>query len=535
MKVIDAPVSRLTVAGETADPRQDLVQRVASSTTFGKSPRLRAFLLHVCQCALDNQPEAATEQQIGIHVFGRPAGYNPNEDNIVRSQARLLRLKLEHHFAHEGRDEPVVITIPKGRYLPAFEQRPEPPMPAPPPPAIPAIPEPRLKLRTLMFLASAAVLVGISIWFGASLFRSKGSRTPASRPDANDANRPYRANPAAAAPISDEVRIAAGNMGGPWGPFTDRRGRRWEADRYYEGGVARAGTAVLFPPPPDAGLLRTMREGESVEFDAPRSKREFRYSIPVRPGVYELRLYFADPVRGTETDTREDAQNDRHFSINYNGRPLLTNFDPTTDSGYATVDVRAFRDITPAADGNIHLEFLPGPERPFINALELTPGIPGRMKPIRLCARNSEVVDSDGTRWSGDNYFIHGRSVFMNPVLGPKLPALYAGERYGNFSYAIPVPPGSYTVKLHFLESFFGPLNPGTCRGADCRVFDVTCNGVALLRDFDISKAASAPLQPVIRTFKGLRPNGQGKLLLSFLPKVNYAEVRAIEVIDEAK
>jgi len=39
----------------------------------------------------------------------------------------------------------------------------------------------------------------------------------------------------------------------------------------------------------------------------------------------------------------------------------------------------------------------------------------------------------------------------------------------------------------------------------------------------------------VVREFHGLRPNGQGKLLLSFSPKLNYAEIRAIEVIDEAK
>ena len=96
--------------------------------------------------------------------------------------------------------------------------------------------------------------------------------------------------------------------------------------------------------------------------------------------------------------------------------------------------------------------------------------------------------------------------------------------------------PGSYTVKLHFLESFFSPLIPAApCRGAGCRVFDVTCNGVMLLQDFDVVQAAGEAFRPVVREFHGLRPNGQGKLLLSFWPKVNYAEVRAIEVIDEAK
>jgi hypothetical protein len=56
-----------------------------------------------------------------------------------------------------------------------------------------------------------------------------------------------------------------------------------------------------------------------------------------------------------------------------------------------------------------------------------------------------------------------------------------------------------------------------------------------LLQDFDIVQAGNGAFQPVVREFHGLRPNGQGKLLVSFSSKVNYAEIRAIEVIDEAK
>jgi len=146
-------------------------------------------------------------------------------------------------------------------------------------------------------------------------------------------------------------------------------------------------------------------------------------------------------------------------------------------------------------------------------------------------------VDADGTRWSGDNYFVGGRSVlYANTGPGPKVPALYTGERHGNFSYAIPVSPGSYTVRLHFLESFFTPSTPDAfCQGEGCRIFNVTCNGVMLLQDFDVFRVAHGPFRPVVREFHGLRPNGQGKLLLSFAPNVNYAEVRAIEVTDEAK
>jgi hypothetical protein len=71
-----------------------------------------------------DQVDQVTEQQIGVYVFGRPADYNAGDDNIVRSQARFLRAKLAEYFeSAAGRDEPVVLSIPKGSYLPHFGSR----------------------------------------------------------------------------------------------------------------------------------------------------------------------------------------------------------------------------------------------------------------------------------------------------------------------------------------------------------------------------------------------------------------------------
>jgi Malectin domain len=542
MGLADVPVPRCKESpAEAAVRREELVHRVASSSTFERSPRLRAFFLHVCRCALDNKPEAATEQQVGICVYDRPPGYNPNEDNIVRSQARLLRLKLEHHFANEGKDEAIVITIPKGRYLPVFETRSEEPV------ILYGVPpaEQGKSRRLLQILVGVAVLFGlVIIWLGYLILFKSRSATPqalfapagsVTRPEQSQAVQPSRTRPLGLAPGAGEVRIAAGHTGAP---YVDAWGRRWEADRFYEGGVPQPGPRHFFPPVADAGLFRTMREAISADMTVPQSQRQLRYDIPLRSGVYELRLYFADPMRQPDVDQTEDAQNYRHFQINLNGHPLMVDLDPVADAGSAAVDVRVFRDVYPASDGKLHLEFLSSWGRPaFVSALEITPGTPGKLKPIRISARQSGFVDAGGTHWSGDNYFISGRTiVYGNPETGPKISALYTGERHGNFSYAIPVAPGSYTVKLHFLESFFSPLIPAAgCRGAGCRVFDVTCNGLLLLQDFDVFQAAPGAFRPVIREFHGLHPNGQGKLLLSFSPKVNYAEVRAIEVIDEAR
>jgi hypothetical protein len=105
------------------EPRWELAQRVAGSKVFSRSPALRRFLLFVCEAALRGQADEIKEQQIGYQVLGRPADYNAAEDNIVRVRARELRRKLEEYFSLEGKEEPMVILLPKGGYVPVFEPR----------------------------------------------------------------------------------------------------------------------------------------------------------------------------------------------------------------------------------------------------------------------------------------------------------------------------------------------------------------------------------------------------------------------------
>uniref|UniRef100_Q027J0 Uncharacterized protein n=1 Tax=Solibacter usitatus (strain Ellin6076) TaxID=234267 RepID=Q027J0_SOLUE len=107
-----------------AHPHWQLLQRMIASPQFARSARLKTFLQYVTRCALLDHPEQVTEQQIGVYVFGKPADYNASEDNIVRSQARFLRIKLGEYFeSPAGREEPIVLTIPKGTYLPHFAPR----------------------------------------------------------------------------------------------------------------------------------------------------------------------------------------------------------------------------------------------------------------------------------------------------------------------------------------------------------------------------------------------------------------------------
>jgi hypothetical protein len=106
---------------DTNNPRWQLTLRVLNSALFEKSPRLRSFLKFICELELTGRHLEINEQQIGVHVFGRPPAYSPGEDSIVRSQARFLRQRLEEYFRTAGQLEPVRIVIPKGSYVPVFE------------------------------------------------------------------------------------------------------------------------------------------------------------------------------------------------------------------------------------------------------------------------------------------------------------------------------------------------------------------------------------------------------------------------------
>ncbi|MBC8167097.1 MAG: hypothetical protein H7Y20_14660, partial [Bryobacteraceae bacterium] len=197
--------------------------------------------------------------------------------------------------------------------------------------------------------------------------------------------------------------------------------------------------------------------------------------------------------------------------------------------------IRVVKGVTPLADGKIHLHFFPFmKEQAFVNAIEIVPSGRGKIRPVRIVARSSTFVDRDKQEWGPDRFYEGGQYVQRHePVLGADQPELFQGERYGNFSYAIPVAAKShYTLTLRFAESWFGPGRPGG-GGQGSRSFDVYCNGRALLRRFDPFEAAGGALRAITKTFSHLEATPQGKLLIQFIPMENYALINSIEVTDE--
>jgi malectin (di-glucose binding ER protein) len=523
------------------------LQAVLTSGTFENRVRLANLLHYICEKYFEGDTDAIKEYSIATDVFGRSSSFDQATDSIVRVEVFRLRKKLREFYDGEGADQPIEIVVAIGHYRPEFVDRTprarlQNPLRNSTLMVAPTNPDLRLETQGAswtperedaprknrdhskerpvrpphkrLFGRRGSLVIGVIVAMvvGASTLSWIHRHH---RMNANDA--PHTSSSAISSlAIGPEVRIRCG-YSRPI--FKDAEGNVWTGDRYYTGGFV---TEL-----PNQHIART----RSPELYLTARTGVFSYRIPLPPGTYELRLHFAETTY-SPASSLGGGENSRVFDVQLNGSPLLKQFDIVSDAGANTADVRVFRDVSPSKDGYLHLDFAGSLGLPIVNAIEIAPGLPHRLRPIRMVAQNSFFVDAAGNLWMPDTYYSSGQLASDKvTVTGTSEPGLYAGERYGNFNYALPVDKGSYKLTVYLSEKYWGS-NISKRGGAGSRVFDVFCNGVALTRDLDIVEAAGYG-RALVKTYHGLRPNAQGKLIVAFVPDVNYASVDAVEVEEE--
>jgi hypothetical protein len=490
------------------------VAAVLGSEIFRRSPKLSRLLSYLSDKYFEGCAGDIKEYTIAVDVMGRDTQFDPQLDSIVRVDAHNLRKRLRQYYATEGKDHQLVIFIPAGQYTPEFIPRsnvhdldqPE---------AVelesitaasilpPKLPRPPSSPPPLWLVAAFAVLIAGAVF---SLVHS--SRITPGTPTVAASTSPGPA-PIVSTGEANVLRILAGDRKTD---YIDQAGRTWLSDRFFSGGTVFHRRPSAIQHTEDPQIYQQGREGEFV------------YDIPMKPGTYELHLYFA------ETGVAGEAL--RSVSVAINRMPVST-IDIASDAGSINAATeKIFKNVSPTQDGMLHLTVQGAGSGPgFLNALEIIPAVSAKMAPIRLAARGV-YRDHLGQTWLPDEWAYGGRKSSRGTSIdGTSDSGLYQTQRFGHFSYSIPVAEsGRYTVTLHFAETWFATSNsPG---GPGSRVFDVYCNGTTLLKSFDILKEASSN-HAVLKVFHGVHASPQGKLNLEFVPVTNYATVNAIEIIEE--
>jgi hypothetical protein len=512
----------------TAEPAQieevrAEVQAVLQSATFLRSPGLTRLLSYLCDKVVSGETAQIKEYSVALDVFGRKESFDQDSDSIVRVQANRLRKRLAEYYAGEGRTHRIQITIPIGQYVPAFQEQ-STARDAPSGPQNSEILE-RKKANQSRMLKATRIWAGFGMLlliaaFSSSLllFRSRIN----SAPSGNTSPFPSRApNSGVGLPVGDEIRILAGSSRS----YVDRSGKLWSPDAYFTGGTEVRSSVQHIWRTQDSTIYRTSRQGD------------FRYDIPVKAGTYELHLHFAETFYGPE-DAGGGGEGSRVMTVSVNGRVLIPDLDVLADAaGGRTADVKIFTGITPDSDGLLHLGFSSVNGRAMLSAIEIVPGYRDRMRPVRIVAREVPYYSNDSQWWSSDTYFKGGQLAGSEePASETDDPELYETERWGHFSYAIPVTKGRYRVSMHFVErtprtGIPHSSDPVHAQDAD-RVFDVFCNGKMLVRHLNLQEEIGDN-RPFVKRVSGLEPNAQGKLLLEFVPLNRYATISAIEVLPE--
>jgi hypothetical protein len=318
----------------------------------------------------------------------------------------------------------------------------------------------------------------------------------------------------AAPPELSVVRILCGSEN----PYTDSIGNVWSEDRFFSGGTPIS-TAVKIeaaqPTEKDQSLYQHGREG-----------RDFTYSIPVKPGLYALRLKF------TESNHPWCFQRPIHLDIN--GKRMMHNADICQAArGPFKAYEKVFRYLVPDGEGKLTLHFTSGfsplkeSDRAMVQAIELLPEV----KPaVRIdCGSDREFIDWNGAVWSADTRFEGGAAMRSDAAVSQASPTLYDQELYRTartgrkLAYSVAVPPGLYTVHLKFAELWI--TKPGD------RPMNVEINGRTIRRNWDPATAAGQINMAADIRAENVAPDQNGRIsIVVSATGANDAILQGIEV-----
>jgi hypothetical protein len=495
------------------------LQTVLQSGFLEKAPNLRRFLEYVAEQYFAGKTEQLKEYSIAVQALHRNEQFDPQSDTIVRVTAHTLRKKLEQYYATEGAEHLIQIRLPAGKYVLQFKRREEifspsadlhvtsPPLEE----LAPTIPERRRYGKAIWSVLAVAGIALQLLLLGSNLSKHQRAGAPGRldglTPTTQANRRIESAEPAAAAAEDSAIRVRFGETSNS---YIDVAGHAWRADQYCIGGTTFSHLNRRIQGTDDPALFQSGREGK------------FQCKIPAPPGIYRLLLLFADTAGDKEAARQVD------FSIN---NTVTAALDVVDEAGSDDAVVgKVYAGIHPMSDRAIHLDFTS--DGSFVNAAEFIPSASDGGAPLRMLAGPASFRDDQGNTWLPERFFQGGRRSFHPDDL-PKIAnsRLFEWERYGHFRYSIPVVAGKeYRVKLYFSEGWFGKSNGGP-GGVGSRMFDVYCDGMTLLKDFDILREQKDGA--AIVTFNHVKPTAHGMLDLDFVPVKNYPLINAIEIDPE--
>jgi hypothetical protein len=153
---------------------QTEVDLILQSEEFRNSEVVRRLLIYLTEQAVSGAADHLKEYTVAVEGLGKPTSYDPQHNSAVRIQVGRLRQKLAEYYRTEGKEDEVIVTLPKGRFRLTCEHRPiadqpvsQPPFFAPsPPPIEPENVRSQLPVKALSLGLCAGLLFSACLFLG---------------------------------------------------------------------------------------------------------------------------------------------------------------------------------------------------------------------------------------------------------------------------------------------------------------------------------------------------------------------------------
>lgn len=97
------------------------IEKILHSETLRTSEALRHLLSFLAEKTFAGEADGLKEYTVALEALQKPATYDPRHDSTVRLQVSRLRQKLAEYYRSEGKDDLILVDLPKGRFRLMFE------------------------------------------------------------------------------------------------------------------------------------------------------------------------------------------------------------------------------------------------------------------------------------------------------------------------------------------------------------------------------------------------------------------------------
>ena len=323
----------------------------------------------------------------------------------------------------------------------------------------------------------------------------------------------------------------------------------WGGDTFFDNGRTFS-QGLPLTTAADLGELATIVPADVFQ-SGRRQRYTLSYTIPVPAGQYTVNLYFMED---------DEPAGGRVFDVLVQDAVVRSNLDVAALVGQRAAYVVSVNVVT--SSQAIKVECRQGQTQwPQIRGISVLPGVgatpptdpptppPSTVLPTVVVTNNPPTAPAgfarrincgwpssttlQGITWEADGDFLNGRPTYQgDPVvtaaelgnLAGQVPVelFHAGRRQRyQVSYSVPAPPGTYTVKLYFMEDETAAV-PGS------RAFHVLVNGVTVYSNLDVTQLVGVRKPYVVTT----TATSTGSLLIECMEgRTQWPLIKAIEIL----